>query len=91
MLRVWFGLIKVRTQGRKIVRCFNARHVDVFAGRGFMGFHTTIRSALEALQSGIGEVIPPLERVLGRSGRDLNDLCDMGMHRELPGRRVDMR
>ena len=91
MLRVRFGLIRVRAQRRKIVRCFDVRHVDVNARGRFISFHTTIRSAFEAFQSGIGEVVPPFKRVLGRSGRDLDDLCDMGMHCELSRRRVDVQ
>ena len=91
MLRVRFGLIRVRAQRRKIVRCFDVRHVDVNARGRFISFHTTIRSAFEAFQNGIGEVVPPFERVLGRSRRDLNDLGHMGVHRKLPRRRVDVQ
>ena len=73
------------------MRCFNIRHVDVFARRCFVWVHTAFRSAFQALQSGIGEIIPPLERVFGRSGRNLDNLCDMGMHCELSRGRINVQ
>ena len=68
---------------------FNARHPGVHADGRFLPFDITLWSAFEAFQNGIAEIVSAFKRELGRSRRDLNDLGHMGVHCEVPGRRIN--